>query len=309
MKMKHVPLIALGIAMVILVSGCVNQPKVTVSTSDGLAIVEYDPEAELFANDEPIPLYMKIENQGGTTATNVVAEIVGASWTSKPTQTYVSMSPPDLTIRPAVPGQFEIFAPVLDKYSKLPEGVEAKVTLTGRVSYDYASNGMVTIHVLNKDEYRRRMQMQRSVPGSSEVYNSYGPIHIDIDDRGLSPVVAQSNENDPEQVSLTIYIKNVGSGAPITGNEVGQMNVNLELQGAGARFDECNGRTDVISGANREIASLPIVLRRGEKYTIPCKVTVTTPLIEDAFSVLFNTRYRYFIEQPRTITVVGAPQS
>ena len=309
MKMKQIPLIALGIALVILVSGCVNQQKVTVAPNDGLAIVEFDAEAQSFSNDEPVPLYLNIENQGGTTASNVVAEILGASWVGGPVAESIgTMSPPDLTIKPPVPGQFEIYTPVLDAYSKLPEGVVANIDLTARVSYDYASNGQVTVYVLNKEEYRRRMQTNKEVPATKDVQNSYGPIHIDIDERGLSPIVAESTPGETKEVAVTIYIKNVGSGAPITDDVVGKMSVNLELQGSGAQFEECMGSRTYISG-DMTSATLPITLRRGEQYTIPCKVTVSTPTTTDAFSILFRTNYRYFVEQPKTITIIGAPES
>jgi hypothetical protein len=304
--MKQIPLIVLGLALVILVSGCTGSQKVTVAPNDGIKIIEFSTDADMFSNEEPIPLYLQIENQGSTTATNVVMEIIGASWDQAKTETIAKMSPPDLTMKPAVPGDFEIYNPSLQPYSRLPEGVEAQVDLRAKVTYNYDSNGQVSIPIVNKDEYRRRLKMNKEVPATKSVQNSNGPIHLDIDERGLSPIVAGTDQGTTEDVAMTITINNVGSGAPITGDQIGAMAVNLDLMGSGATFLECLGNT---AYAGTTISNMPITLRRGEHYTIPCKVRVSTPLTEDTVSVLFRTSYKYFVEQPLTITVVGAPQS
>lgn len=301
--MKKIAFIALALALVILVSGCVGTQGRTVTSlpNDGLIIKEFSSDASRYANDEQIPLYIEIENVGGTTARNVNVEVRGASWSTF-SQAVGTMAPPDLTVQPPTPGDFEVITPSLNAFTALPEGVEAPVTLWARVTYDYSSNGIATVNVINKAEYRRMVQMGSEIPKGIQVYNSKGPVHLDIDERGVDPVITDTTTAGVKQeVPIRIYINNVGSGAPISNDNVGEMTLSLSLQGLGATFKECMGQS-YSSGTQ-----LTITLRRGEKYVIPCKAEVDTPLLSGTFSVLFRSDYKYFVEQPLTVTLVGAP--
>lgn len=183
--------------------------------------------------------------------------------------------------------------------------MEANIDLSAKVKYDYSSNGVAIIPVINKDEYRSRVRNGRSIPSTKNVSNSNGPIHIDIDERGLNPFIAGSTEGLSEDASITIYINNVGSGAPITDNVLGKIYVNLEILGASAVFKECLGNS---AYSGNIIYGIPITLGIRDQFTIPCKISLRTPLIEDSISIHFTTQYKYFIEKPLKITVVGAPQ-
>lgn len=306
-RMKNKLIFAALLAMAILVAGCTQTRTVTVSETDGIVIKGFSADNEngmIYSNQDPISLFLDIENEGGTTASNVRAEIIGASWTTKPTYDIGVMSPPDITTQPNIPGQMETFMPTLDPYSTLPEGVQNDVRLTARVTYNYDSNGAVQINVINKNEYKRRIQMQEDIPQGSSVFNSKGPIHLDIDDRGVTPVISTVDGGQSQDVSIRIYIRNVGSGAPISGDEVGQMTADLSLENLDATFLECNSNT-AYRGSS---ISVPLKLRHGEYVTVPCKVRITIPDLFDVFTILMNTHYTYFTEAPLTVSIAGSPQ-
>ena len=290
--------------LVALLGGCVRQGKpVRISATEGLVINEFSSDLKRYERTEPINLYLEVENVGGTTASNVKLSILGATWDSTPcpqdascpVELAAELSPPDISVTPPVPGDFVSKSWALEPYEGLPEGVEADVTLIARVEYDYASNGVVTIPVLSKEEYKSRIQRGVAVPKAPNVTNSAGPIHIGIDPRGLPIVIKEAGE----EFSLRIYFQNVGSGVPITGGEIGKMMINLSLAGLDAEFTNCGGK----SGKEVE---LEVKLRRGESVTIPCVVKIKqVPEHYGYFSTIFKSSYRYYVEKPLTITIVG----
>ena len=302
--MKNKMLFVAALVLAILAAGCATQQTtVTISETDGVVIKSFSADVMTYSNQDPIPLYLEIENEGGTTAESTSAEIIGASWTTKPVFTIGNMFPP--SIEPPIPGQYEVFAPTLSPYTSLPEGVNTNTHLTARVIYVYYSNGEVQVPVINKNEYRRRVQMKETLPTIPPVSNSKGPIHIDIDDRGVNPIIATADGGSNQQVSFRIYIKNVGSGAPISGDDIGLMNATLTLQGLNARFNECLSNT-AYHGTS---VNIPLTLRHGEYVVVPCIATLTVPNLHDTFHVIMSTRYTYFTEQQITVAIAGAPRS
>ena len=292
----------LGLVLIILASGCVGTTRpVIVSATDGLVINEFSSDITRYEDTEPVSLYLEIENIGGTTATNVDVSIIGAPWDADPNPSgsqNFELEPPDLLPVPPVPGEFKIFSWDLEPYIELPQGVELPVILTSRIEFDYSSNGVTQVPVINREEYKRRTTLGLEIPSLPNVTNSNGPVHIDVDQRGL-PVVIESGET--QEASLRLYIKNVGTGAPIKNYDIGNITIDLDLISTlDAEFTDCLGAT---SGTS---ASKEIVLRRGESVTVPCTINIeSVPTLYDYISVVFSTNYRYYIEQPLTVTIVG----
>ena len=167
-----------------------------------------------------------------------------------------------------------------------------------RIEYNYSNNGVTQIPVINREEYKRRLALGLEIPSSPNVTNTRGPIHIDIDPRGL-PIIIKPGET--EQASLRLYIKNVGTGAPIKDYDIGNITIGLDLiSNLDVEFANCLGAT---SGTH---ASQEKILRRGESITIPCVINIkSAPTLYDYISIVFKTDYRYYIEQPLTVTIVG----
>jgi len=293
------------LGLLVLASGCVQPSEggerpVKTSATDGIVINEFSSDLTRYESTESIPLYLEIENVGGTTAKDVNATILGASWVDNvPTKDFGNLSPPDLTVSPPVPGDFKTWTTTLSAFTNVPQGVETKVTLTARVEYGYSNNGAVHIDVLSKDEYKRRIQKGETIPTAPTVENSAGPIHIDIDPRGLPPILDKK-----ENISVLILLKNVGSGVPITkeGAE-GNITVNLTVTGLNAKFVKC---LDTEYNPSQTSVIIQTKLRRGESAKIPCTIELDKPTAHNTFTILFKTDYRYYIEQPLTLTIVGA---
>ena len=293
------------LGLLVLASGCVQPSEggerpVKTSATDGIVINEFSSDLTRYESTESIPLYLEIENVGGTTAKDVNATILGASWVDNvPTKDFGNLSPPDLTVSPPVPGDFKTWTTTLSAFTNVPQGVETKVTLTARVEYGYSSNGAVHVDVLSKDEYKRRIQKGETIPTAPTVENSAGPIHIDIDPRGLPPILDKK-----ENISVLILLKNVGSGVPITkeGAE-GNITVNLTVTGLNAKFVKC---LDTEYNPSQTSVIIQTKLRRGESAKIPCTIELDKPTAHNTFTILFKTDYRYYIEQPLTLTIVGA---
>jgi|GEM_PF-5094351 len=296
------------VAVLLVASACIQPGRpVKVSATDGLVINEFSSDLSRYDRRESPNLYLEIENVGGTTARNVTLYVLGATWDNTPcppnnpcpVSIESEMSPPDISVVPPVPGDLVSRSWSLDPYTTLPEGVEVPITIIARVVYNYSSNGVVTIPVLTKEEYKLRMERGMPVPEAPNVTSSAGPIHIDLDPRGLPVILSLV----PTEVSLRIYLRNVGSGAPIAGKDIGNITVTLSVKGLGATFTTCGG-----TSVNNNSVTLDVVLRRGESVTIPCNVKLARfpEAGHDYFSILFNTSYTYFIEKPLTFTVVGA---
>jgi len=291
------------LGLLVLASGCIQPSEerpVRTSASDGIVINEFSSDLTRYESTETIPLYLEIENVGGTTASDVTARILGASWVgSVPTKNFGTLSPPDLTVTPPVPGDFKTWAITLNPFTDVPQGVETPITLIARVEYDYSSNGAVHIDVLSKDEYKRRIQRGESIPTAPAVENSAGPIHIDIGAPRQPPVL-----DTRDNVTVLILFNNVGSGVPITkeGAE-GNITVDLTVTGLNAKFVKC---LDTEYTPPKTSVTIQTKLRRGESAKIPCMIEVDKPTAHNTFTVLFKTNYRYYIEQPLTITIVGS---
>lgn len=119
--MKHASIIALGLALVVIVCACTGEKTVTVTPNDGIDITEFSADATRFTNHENINLYLEVENRGGTTARNIEMEIIGASWVSKPTNTVISLAPPDMSMKPPIPGKQRFFQLLLTHTQVFPK--------------------------------------------------------------------------------------------------------------------------------------------------------------------------------------------
>lgn len=316
---KVIPILLITIALIIATfsSGCVRQKAnrtPTISSTDGLIIKEFSSDLSRYEDTEPINVYLEIENVGGTTARRVNYTILGVAWNNticwngtgldKCPQELGNLSPPDLSTQPPIPGDFVSLSWNIPPYEALPEGVELPVTITARVTYDYYSNGEVSIPVINKEYYKMLLKQNKPIPSTPGVKNSDGPIHIDIEKAGL-PIIVEKDVDvqHPETAQIRIYIKNVGSGAPIKGYDIGNMTVNLTLLGTDVEFTSCQGLN--VDTTNKK-ANGEIVLRRAGTVTIPCTIKITdAPELYSTISIVFETKYRYFIEKPLTVTIVG----
>ena len=312
-------LVAMVLSLAVFSSGCIRQEEnrtVTVSSTDGLIIKEFSADASTYEKGENITLSLDIENVGGTTAENVTLYILGVTWTNKtcinpktatveecPKVIAKKLSPPDLST--GTKGDYIYLTWTIPGYSTIPEGIELPVTIRARVLYDYHSNGEVDVPVISKDYQKLLSHQNKPLPTAPEAQNSRGPIHIDIEREGL-PIVVE--KNNPITRQVRVYIKNVGSGAPILNDDLGKLKLKLSLLTHGVDAELLSCQT---TEATNNVWTGDIVLRRGETVTIPCTINFTNTEVPESYNMLgivFETNYTYFIEKPLTVTIVGTPE-
>jgi hypothetical protein len=253
----------LVIFFIVVISGCAGQE--TVYSNDGLLINDFSAERSRVIEGTVFRLNLDIENVGGTTADNVVVDIYGASWVPELYKGYltkwydygdipwpgISLKPVDLKTMPPSPGgsitaEWELPAP------DLPEGVVHPYELTARVTYDYSTSAVVSIPVISRSEYEKKLQRGEAIDSTIKITNSDGPIQIAVE--GVAPVII--DEYDPlypetiDTQSFRLIFQNLGSGVPYSGrvnpvtgfyeNEDGLIYGTIRLDGP-AFFDDCMG--------------------------------------------------------------------
>ena len=180
--MKNI-LIILAVVSIIFVSGCIGGREVTVDANNGLKVNEFSSDFGLIYDDEDTTLYLEVENVGGTTATNVMAQVYGISGWDKPLpadkiKTIGSLEKPDVATN--VPGEFSALQWIIDPPA-LPEGLRQVFKVSSRVRYDYYTNSISNIDVISRAQYNllRRTGEMEQVPIESS--NTYGPIKMTVD--------------------------------------------------------------------------------------------------------------------------------
>lgn len=302
--MKNViPLILLS---VVLVAGCTTggESRPTVVVNNGIVINEFsvDPDVIDSSIGETATLFLEIENVGGTTAKNVKAILSGVSGlqVTNPEKDVGTLSPPDITVQPPTPGEFEVLQWTLNPV-QLPEGIKHPYQVSVRVEYDYITTGVITIPLYMKEEYKRRMQRGEPVKTTLTVTNTNAPVKIDM--TGETPFVARSTG---DVGSYRLIFRNVGDGVPSTNGVDGLILGKVRIVGGNAEFEDCLGETsgtEIILDPTDPVKQ--IKLRRGESDKRLCNIKYTGSAQTDTITIEFELTYRYYIQSEVTVVVIG----
>ncbi len=304
--MKYAITIVLLLAFTTL---CVGGTVVPVN--DGLVIkdVVVDPvEIESYSGN--INVFASVENAGGTTARNVKAQLLGASWLDASRSGLLEkilgqLQPYD--IRTGAPGELEVVTWNIPP-AELPEGVAQDYKLTLRVDYDYTTTAAANIPIYNEDEYVRR-KIKGLELNPIVISNTNAPIIVEVVGQ---PIIVRKVADPTERYFFRIFFINTGSGIPFdeaTGKN-GIIQGQIILHGD-AQFVECFGQP---VGGN--IVTLPnpgspneVLVRRGDSALVPCAIAVnpsswlTKP--SGTISFIFDLDYRYFTDAETDITILG----
>jgi hypothetical protein len=288
-----IPLLA--VLAVIFTAGCVGQSQQVPLAGNGLVIKNLfiTPPEDQIQSGETIDVTADIENLGGSTARNVVAELIGASWLNlndprvqnavltgqirltnwlefdddgdgRPGVTITGPDP-----RFNVPGQsktvvFKVPAPLLS------EGQRASFDLKIRVTYDYETSALVSVPGYSRERYNTLIQQGKLT----------APAGV--------PLVVQQSSNVPVTVSITgpdkliigpfpydeytyqFTFNNVGTSVPVTlspltnRQEDGLILGTIWVQGPGVFWRRCLGiapeslLTNPVPGLNEFFTSLNV---------------------------------------------------
>jgi len=308
--MKKILMVAIVSLMIIVISGCIGQNEVKINANDGLSINSFVVEPSRIEYTDKADFYLEIENVGGTTASNIQAELYGVTWTELETREPPNgkLSPPDIRFTPPVAGGYSVLKWLDVQAPKLPEGLEHTYDITARVTYDYKTTGVANIYGITKDEYRRRQQ-SGTTTSTVTVTNTNAPVKIDV--TGSQIVIDTSSlsiQDEPiMEVPLRITFTNVGSGVPITDGVNGKITGTITLEGAsafGASLKDC-----IDSSGEGSTVNVDTIIREGKTVTRPCTLVInkeawlTRP--EGTLNMIFDLRYRYYVEASTKLTVVG----
>lgn len=306
MKFKALLFVIL-VAAILVVSGCAGKEReVKTTDNDGIIINEFTADPIRANADEDVVFYLDFENTGGTTATNVRANLYNAEgWTPAPVEkTFGSLSPPNINTQPQTPGGFKIAQWKLQPNNPL-EGVESPRTITARVRYHYKTTSQINIPLYTEDEYNRRTQTSAEI-NTVTVSNAKAPVSV-----GISPSsVLQFDTKDSQTTfSELITLTNIGSGVPIgTLDNVetdGVIGGTITLTGP-AEFSDCLGAT---SGKSITIPAGGFTIRRADSDKALCDIVVKNSFLGSSpmatIGLTFNLDYDYYVEASATVTVVG----
>ncbi|MBI4162499.1 MAG: hypothetical protein HY513_02355 [Candidatus Aenigmarchaeota archaeon] len=289
---------------------CIGAAKVPVN--DGLVlkdVVVDPPEIESYSGN--INLFASIENVGGTTARNVQATLLGASWLDQAGNRALlqknihQLQPYD--IRTGAPGELQVVTWNVPP-AELPEGVAQDYKLTIRVDYDYSSTAVSNVPIYNEDEYLRR-KIKNIALDPITISNTDAPIIVEVVGQ---PIIVRKVADPNERYFYRIFLINTGSGIPFdqaTGKN-GIIQGTITLQGD-AQFVECFGQP---IGGNAVTLPAPgspneVLVRRGDSALMPCAIAVnpaswiTKP--SGTVSFVFDLNYRYFTDADTDVTILG----
>ncbi len=314
------------LAAVVIISGCTGGDRpVTTDPNRGLTINSFNADPASVRSGELVLFDIEVENIGGTTAKEAQIDLYGVEnqWrdsTGNPipdtlTKELGTLKPPD--VGRGVPGQFKLVQYRL-MTPDVPQGIPYAATVTARVTYDYATNGIIDIPALSENEITIRESNNQALP-SPTFSGSAGPIKILVDSaKGFLPIHVDTadTESDDQEWPLRIIFSNGGDGFPITLEDDpairgtgGKISGKITLLGAGnPHFDECLG---VTSGNEIDLDSTDILvrLRQDGTYTIGCMIGIDKSAWgsrpEDRVQLVFELFYRYYVDATATVSVQG----
>ncbi len=314
-------LLLLIVFALVFASGCIGQTQrpVRVVSNDGLQIIDFFAEPVDVEVGDTVLFTLQAENVGGTQARNVVGllENVEGQWRevtggpALPTaQQMDNLDPPNPRFNQ--PGDFDV-ATWIFRTPDLAPGLEYDATVTGKVIYDYNTSGAISIRALGETFLETEYLAKGKRPTGPEVFNTFAPVQIVINDRFLEHfIVVRDDASDPQIQNFPILIElvNVGSGFPITDGEPGTIFGAIKVSGPGNPvWQECLGNTNTNTAAispntlGAEIAKLKAT--RG-KATIACTVSLNKnafAISDESIRLDFFLEYRYYIQTPITVRI------
>lgn len=311
-----VPLILL--ALIIVVSGCVGQRPVNTATNDGLMITSFDVDNNELSEGEMATFTLDVENQGGTDASYVRAELSGVEgqWREQsgdlvvdtlPKWGEISLKAPDP--QDNLPGDFKTTYWRL-KTPDLPQ-IPYTFSVKAKVTYNYKTTGGIQIRALGQTYYRTEfLAKSKTVDNPMVVTNTNAPVKILLPEKTNPLIIDDTSEGDEMQTfPVRFILQNVGSGFPITEGVPGRFYGKITMGGP-FKFRDC---LDVQDSSEVEITENNIELAklrpRSGAVTISCELEVSKSLWqgrqEESINILFDLFYRYYIDKEVSVKVFG----
>lgn len=314
--------ILLGMFAIVFISACTGGQQVTVVPTEGVIIKSFEAVPSNVLTGDSVIFQLEVENVGGTTAENVVAELFGVEgqWRDSSGDVLDDTQADDLgRLRPAIeqrniPGDFrlaqwQLITPVI------PQGLSPDLSVRARVTYDYNTSGLLQITAVSEDEFQRQ-RILGTVPPAPVIINSFGPLQLDIPTASQFQyiVVDTTSGRDKFDYAFRIVFRNVGGGFPVTDEggpfigAGGRLSGTISLLGPGVEFSDCLG---VTSGNEINLDNADILPRVRENNQADIACTISFDISEwgsrptDTVTFVFNIFYTYYAENSVSVKITG----
>ncbi|GEM_PF-2189095 len=292
MKARIIPLLA--VFSIVFIAGCIGQSAEPIGTINGLVVKNLfvDPPQDQIQSGEFITVTADIENVGGSSARNVVAELVGASWLNlndPAVQNSVlsgqirlrnfefdedgdGLSGTTITgpePRFGLPGQlktvsFRLPAPLLS------EGQKANFDLKVRISYDYETSAIASVKGYSRERYNTLFQQGKITPPTTAALPTQVSPNVPITISITGPDKLIIGPFPYDEYTYQFSFNNIGTSVPVTlspatnRQEDGLLLGTIWVQGPGVFWRRCLGiapetlLTNPVSGLNNFFTSLNV---------------------------------------------------
>lgn len=303
----------LGLLMaVVLVSGCIQvgggEDEEETRYGNGLVIKNFEAfPNEVFSGDT-LDLIVDIQNKGGREAGGIWAEVYSLSGLAcvndgcEVKEDISSLDAPTSDFEgETVTETWELEAPSVHK------GIADNVNPQVRVYYDYSTVARNSIPVISRQEYKRKLQRDQSLPSAGSTTVSHGPFSVNIKSR--STAVLDEDENT---FRVSILANNLLSGTAYTldgGYEKGTApksendeldKVKVTVTPSGNNKIDCGG-----TGGFKDSYSSKEDLRGGETLRMNCEVSLDSKSDSMDVPVDVELDYGYFLTDSASLTLKG----
>ncbi len=310
-------LILLVLSSVILVSGCIGLGG-GAAAGNGLAILAFEPDFPSIYSDEGVKLQLRVKNNGDVVAENIKAEIAGISlseWgggfgTFSQEQNLGRALPYD----PATKTEGETKTAYWSlKAPKLPKGISYDYTPIVKVSYDYKTQAIQPITIVDEAELRRIMQQGKSLPSKTSTYTK-GPLSVEVQTGNYVKTTSRftaGTSYDIFPINVKIVNTNWEAGGTVLKDAWGfgggwGRDFDYPIQ---VKITPATGTSFVYSGTWGEDCSSGLVtvdLWKGKEKIITCELRVNekTSYSREA-QLQVEVSYRYQVEGRTQVKVFG----
>ncbi len=318
--MKNV-LVLILLGLVVLLSGCIGQTTVTVTTSNGLVIESFSPDFSEVRSGEQIVLSMMTENVGEADATGISTELFGlniggSEWNLTGGSTRVSKIPGDILRKADTSKSLagESFEFTWDLNAPANLRVDNTYTADARVYFKYTSSFISSLRFITYDYLKSlptdKFEQVKKSAGVVQSEVSGAPIQVSAT-VGNRPLVVY---NDGQQFSVQIMISNAGGGYAFgkTANYPGfpsdgstLANSDLHKIYVSINSDLNIDCSSVLTGGDAKNGT--ITLTRGKTKTMFCTITISNkaniPNTMD-YALSIDLDYGYYLDSSTSIKVL-----
>jgi len=313
--MKKYLFLVLAAIAIIAISGC-TQRSTTIDANNGLKINEFSADPLEAESNDLVSFLLEVENVGGTTAKDVVANLYGVQnqWIdtnnnvvdSTLTKEIGTLKPPDITRN--IPGDFKMVQWTL-RAPRMPEGTNQILPITARITYIYNTTGSIVIKAFSDQQQKIEQNLKKWPPANPFVVtNTNAPIKIDVPTRYQIPIIVDTTKPDDQTEQLRIEFVNKGNGWPVTENVPGRMYGTIRLFGP-AEFSDCLGVTSGNEiGIDENNVDL-VKLKSTGNVPVACEIKINKDQWgnnpEGIITMTFEMYYLYYLEQTAPVRVIG----